>query len=266
MMNLRESRGQMLLVVVLTMIVALTVGLSIASRTITDLRISRQNEESQRAFQAAEAGIERALQSAEEVSDVPFANNSEYSTIISNPSGTNFLLNAGELVDQNTGIDLWLSDYPDYSNPRDTNLTVYWSRTGSQTECDADSGDSTIAALEVVILSGSLSNPVVTKYVSDGCALRTSGATSAAGGTMPITNMEFNSALVINGIVDGLVARVIPLYNSTVVGVVSSADLPEQGTVVESTGISGQTVRRVQYFASHPQIPLEIFPYSLVAQ
>ena len=55
----------MLLVVVLTMIVALTVGLSLASRTITNMKISKQNEESQRAFQAAEAGIELAKESTQ---------------------------------------------------------------------------------------------------------------------------------------------------------------------------------------------------------
>ena len=61
-MKLKNSQnGQILLIVVLSMVVALSVSLSIASRTISNLRISKQSEESQRAFQAAEAGLERAV-------------------------------------------------------------------------------------------------------------------------------------------------------------------------------------------------------------
>jgi hypothetical protein len=33
-----------------------------------------------------------------------------------------------------------------------------------------------------------------------------------------------------------------------------------------STGTSGDTVRKVVYFQSYPQLPLEIFPYSLLSQ
>ena len=71
-----SRQGQMLLVVVLTMIVALTVGLSVVSRTITNLRISRQSEESQRAFQAAEAGIEKTIESGSP-SSIDLTNNAK---------------------------------------------------------------------------------------------------------------------------------------------------------------------------------------------
>lgn len=57
----RSQNGQALIILLLVMVVGLTVGLSIATRTITDLRISTQTEESQKAFSAAEAGIEDAL-------------------------------------------------------------------------------------------------------------------------------------------------------------------------------------------------------------
>jgi len=55
------KRGQIGIVVLLLTVVLLTIGLSIASRSITDVRLSRQEEESSRAFNAAEAGIEEAL-------------------------------------------------------------------------------------------------------------------------------------------------------------------------------------------------------------
>lgn len=58
---LRQSSGQAGIVILLLTIVLLTVGLSIASRSVTDVRLSRQEEETSRAFDAAEAGIEDAL-------------------------------------------------------------------------------------------------------------------------------------------------------------------------------------------------------------
>jgi len=53
--------GQVGLVVLLIMVVLLTVGLSVVSRSIGDVRLSRQEEEASRVFDAAEAGIEQGL-------------------------------------------------------------------------------------------------------------------------------------------------------------------------------------------------------------
>jgi len=55
------QQGQIVLILVLLSVVGLTIGLSLIGRTITDIRISHQVEESSRAFSAAEAGIETAL-------------------------------------------------------------------------------------------------------------------------------------------------------------------------------------------------------------
>lgn len=53
--------GQAGLIVLLLTVVLLTVGLSVATRSTTDLKVSRQEEESNRVFNAAEAGIDDAL-------------------------------------------------------------------------------------------------------------------------------------------------------------------------------------------------------------
>ncbi len=60
----QDQAGQVVLILVLVTIVGLTVGLSLISRTVTDIRISSQIEQSSRAFSAAEAGIESALKGA----------------------------------------------------------------------------------------------------------------------------------------------------------------------------------------------------------
>lgn len=57
----RNNAGQALLIILLIMAVALTIGLSVVSRSITDIRISQEQEESARAFSAAEASLESLL-------------------------------------------------------------------------------------------------------------------------------------------------------------------------------------------------------------
>ncbi|MFH0863897.1 MAG: PilX N-terminal domain-containing pilus assembly protein, partial [Candidatus Gottesmanbacteria bacterium] len=59
--NIGKQNGQILLIVLLVMVVGLTMGLSLATRSATDVKISSQLEHSSRAFAAAEAGIEAAL-------------------------------------------------------------------------------------------------------------------------------------------------------------------------------------------------------------
>lgn len=58
---MKKDLGQIALGILLIMLVLLTVGLAVVSRSVTDIRISKETEESARAFSVAEAGIEEAL-------------------------------------------------------------------------------------------------------------------------------------------------------------------------------------------------------------
>src|SRR4051812_32744238 len=60
-MSKSSSSGQILVLVLLVVLVGLTVGLSIASRTLSTLKSSGDLDQSNRAFSAAEAGVEKAL-------------------------------------------------------------------------------------------------------------------------------------------------------------------------------------------------------------
>jgi Tfp pilus assembly protein PilX len=258
----REA-GQMLLVVVLTTIVALTVGLSLVSRTITNLRVSKQNEESQRALQAAEAGISSALNRATSGTfSETLPNNASFTTTLSEASGNILLLNNGDSIVQDKGFDVWLSSYPDFSSPFTGTLNFYWTTT-NQNQCAKKSGDATIPALEILILSGDKNNPSFSRRVFDPCG-RTPGSSSISnGGTLQGVPLSFSTGPI--SVSQGLITRVIPVYNSTIVGVVASSNLPSQGKVIESVGTSGETVRKVVYFQSYPQTPTEFF-YSILSQ
>ena len=56
-----SQKGQVLLLVVLASVIALTVGLAAISRSITSTRISTEESNSQKALSAAEAGIEEQI-------------------------------------------------------------------------------------------------------------------------------------------------------------------------------------------------------------
>jgi hypothetical protein len=269
----------MLLVVVLTMIVALTIGLSIASRTVTNLKISRQNEESERAFQAAEAGISQVLETGTEINFPNLSNEATYSTNVvrpgESPGPDSFMLNGGELVDQASGIDVWLAKYPDFTQESMSGtIRIFWG-TDNHTTCDSGQPGNTVKpALEVAILSGNKLDPTLTKYIYDGCLLEGINRVGGTGAKTPQaynqippgSSIKFNYRAQID-LTSGLIMKVIPIYNSTKIFILgTNTSFPEQGTVVESTGTSGETTRKILYYSSHPQIPIEMFPYSLLTQ
>lgn len=275
----KRQHGQILLIVVLTMVVALTIGLSVASRTISELRLSKQNEESQRAFQAAEAGIERTLENQGSIATaVDLANQSSYTTSFATASGTTILLNNGLPVDQSIGADVWLSSYPDYSNPigggAPYTVNIYWG-TSDQSSCGKGGGAATYPGLEIAVLEGGVSNnvlnPTFTKaiYEYSSCNGRIGGTvTKGTSGTYTVQNQVFTNRVTLSpSITNGYIMKIMPIFNSGVIAVESSSPaFPAQGAVIESTGTSGQTVRKVVYYRSFPQMPLEVFPYTILSQ
>lgn len=70
-MKSATRRGQILILVLLIVVVALAVGLSVAARNITNLRTSTQTEQSQRAFSAAEGGVEDILSRLSSIATSP---------------------------------------------------------------------------------------------------------------------------------------------------------------------------------------------------
>lgn len=68
-----SQSGQIAVIILLLMVVMLTIGLSLASRTTEELFLSNQGSESTRVFNAAESGIEEALSTniEEEVGNTP---------------------------------------------------------------------------------------------------------------------------------------------------------------------------------------------------
>lgn len=256
-----SEKGQALLIVILVMVVSLTIGLSVASRSIVNLRTSTEEENSQRAFSAAEAGVEKAITTGTGITAAQdLGNNATIKEVdIGEVSGTEFVLNGGNNVEKDNGIDLGLSqDYPGYERPQGiSSFYVHW---GSQSD-SCTTSPPTAAAIELIVLSGTLRFPQSARYAFDPCS-RGNNFSSPDSGSYIISGKTFKYRFG-GSISNGLIARIVPLYTNTPIGIRSTTSLPSQGKVIQSTGASGGTERKITYFKGYPQLPVEFFQYIL---
>lgn len=298
---MRTQRGQILLVVILVVIIASTIGLSLVSRSITGIRTSSEEEEAQKALAAAEAGLERAIQ-ANSVASVSGSldNGSSYSAEYAEVKSSGFLLNGGSetrdsdnqilsvtpnIITQNEGTDIWFvgrnaQGNPDYSQQViANNFNLYWGLV-SDDPCD-------IAAIQVIVITRDPFSLEVKsyRYAYDGCSVRSqeNGFTQVSSGSYNIINKDnellpvaFKHSTPYNQLVraNTVLIRVVPLYKNTIVGVYACntartvcADLPSQGYIVTSTGrsaeTSGRASRKITVFRGYPQTYLPFVSYGL---
>ncbi|MEK9208075.1 MAG: hypothetical protein AAB922_06315 [Patescibacteria group bacterium] len=265
--------GQILLVVVLAAVISLTVGLSVASRVVTNTKVATDEADSQKALSAAEAGIDQLVKDKTKTnSSISFGNNS---SVIANNialSSAQLPVNGGNVIAQDDGADIWLSTYPNYTNQWTGNLKIYWTD-NSTTDCTKN------AALEIVLIAGAVANPDMDRYVYDSCGTRrtsnhfTNPTTVNPAKTIlgkKYTHSVFIPVFAPNS-TPGIIARVIPLYANTSVAIegyipnstVTTKILPAQGSIIDSTGIAGNATRKVRVFQGYPKLPAEYFPYSL---
>ena len=267
--NKHSQKGQVLLLVVLVSVIALTVGLAAISRSITSTRISSEESNSQKALSAAEAGVEEQINKALAgfAGDTPLSkdlnNNTSFLSEAVAVNGVEFPLSNGEKIQQDDGADIWLSEYPDFdpATRTSTSLTIYWNAP-STSSCSNNH-----PAIEVAVIYGDAANPSMSRYAFDSCSNRGNNFTAKGSGTYSINfggnTFSFNRSSGPIVITNGFIARVIPLYASTEIGVESSVALPDQGYVIESTGESGETVRKLRVYQGFPKLPIEFFPYNL---
>lgn len=266
----QSEGGQVLILVVMVMVIALTVGLSTALRSVTNFRISTEEENSQRALSAAEAGVEQALRTNLAITDQNLGNNVTIKqvSIVQSPA-SEFLLSGGTAVAKDAGNTLWLVPHTsdtavDYSTSWNGALSLHW---GSPTDiCTSNPDVNTMAAIEVVVISGSLSSSVSNRYVFDPCLGRRSSnnfASTSPGGTVLGKTFQHSASVTVSA---GLIGKIIPLYANAVIGVSGGlTPIPAQGKRIESTAASGTTTRKIVFFREYPTLPIEFFSYVLFA-
>jgi hypothetical protein len=302
---LRDSdSGQALLIVLLTMTVVLTVVLSVVSKTVTDISVTTYEEDAQRAFDAAEAGIERVLLSGTSQSE-PLGE-AEFTANISSPLPSSDQVVYPSDVLAGESATFWFVSHDDSGDLvcvddclRANSFNVCWGKPGPV--------DQYTPAIEIslyydtslgAISSGDYSGVKIARFAYDPVASRTTNnnfyvTSSGCSGGLAGHNLAFSTGTIqLNN--DTLpnfdlscppidvgcliMAKVRFLYNHNPatdesyphpVGIEvnpqGGTHLPAQGTQIDSVGTSGDTTRKVNVFQGYPEPPF-VFESALFGQ
>ncbi len=285
-----KEKGQAILILILVMTVALSIGLSMIQRSLVDVSTASKVEQSSRAFSAAEAGIEKALQPGSSCGNncVSFDNSSKADVsgvdlipVVPTSGIRQAVLEYPPLAKEDV-VQVWLADYASSnSNPppiryAQNTLDVYW---GNNSGTDK-------AALELTLVyyGTDPQDPVVSernvqKYRSHKWYLDYTGLVrtpdnkfdnaSTCNGSSTYTckkvlNFSANEAAGL------MLLRARLLYNSTsqpiavqAVGTCGIAcSLPAQAKWITATGKSGETQRKVRVFQLKNVVP-PFFDYAI---
>ncbi|MFH0749858.1 MAG: hypothetical protein V1917_03015 [Candidatus Gottesmanbacteria bacterium] len=264
-------RGQVLLITVLVLSIAVTIALSLIGRSVADISMSRNLEESARAFSAAEAGLEAALQGTltdAQEGFVPYADRVSYqssSTIIGGTTGAYTLPSTspglvGSVWLVGHTIDNAIDEAQYYTG---TSLDICWTPPGA---------GQPIPAIEVVLYYKSGGLYLVERGAYDPDITRRSenafsSVSEINGSCGTVTNVYKQSIVLPGGI--PLLVRIRPFYGSTTVTVAPVGTdilLPRQGVEITSTGkTDGGVTRKIVVKRQYPW-PASIFDYSVYSQ
>lgn len=281
--NFKES-GQALLIVVLALAVVLTIVLSVLARSVTDIKVSTSSEEALRAFSAAEAGIETALNTlivGQSTGD--FEGASFNASVTEVGEGALSFTNPSFLFSGETSL-FWFVAHDasgnlicDLSNNCFTGdqIKICWGKEGTS----ASSAET--PALEISLIyaesPGDYSSLRVAREALDPNASRRSlnnfsqpdsgsctigSETFAFQKTLDLATLGVPSASYSNS--DGLQFGVVRmLYNEITshttgisVDFPGNGILPSQGVAVESSGTSGESNRKINVFQGYGEPPL----------
>lgn len=269
------------------MVVALTIGLSIVSKSITNVKTTTEEANSAQALAAAEAGVAQAIQTNSGIaSPSSYSNNASFTSTLTQLSGqTITVLNGGTVVPQDEGADLWLVPHktdgtPDFTTPwAGSSMNIYWGDPDPSISCPNQ------AALEILIIKAPATSPTSARYAVDPCSARVSP--SGNNFSSPTETRSSASAFSIGGksflyrysisssnvppfsANSGLIARIVPLYTNAIISVADAstpaAPFPSQGVNITATGKANDTTiqRKLNVFQGFSYMPIEYVTYGI---
>jgi len=275
---MKDETGQTLAVITLIVLTVLTVAMAVSTRTISGLRQNTKQEESLRAYSAAEAGAEEALRKlqtgvTDPGSGVLSETDSQYSyTIESMGGGTSRQYMFRAEKDQAYQINL-------NGIGSGTSINIYWWRATSSVPEEIDSGvdclalTSSYAALEYTYLAESPANNYLIReknvYDSPQCLSRGNNFSTANvvnynmnGIGTDIFTYSINPIILQNDV--SRILRITTRYNAAWVLVETpvGTDLPSQGYIIKAKGISGESERNIEVSRSVASLP-SIFDFAI---
>lgn len=291
---MKNQTGQVLLALILIMTVALAIGLSIVQKSLVDVSTATKVEESSRAFSAAEGGIEKYIQSGisnvnctSDTCKVQFSENSSQANV----EGGNLIPRLPAVNTRQEALEypplakeeiaqVWLADFNSSTNPpaqfyKQNSLEIYWGDPSLSTDK---------AALELTLVyygtdSTDLVDPSTTKYRSKKFYLdqmlrnpsNNFDISANCNGDHSVGSNTYQCSKTLN-LPSGslMLIRARLLYNTTsqpfavwALGTCGQdCSIPPQARILVSTGISGETQRRVQVFQIQKVVP-SYFDYAI---
>lgn len=266
--NKANEKGQAVLIVLLSLSIVLIIVLYIMSRSITDISLSSKDENSMRAFSAAEAGIERALvigsSGAGSFGDANFT--ADVSDI---GSGENQVVYPIGLKSGETAI-FWFNRVGDPTNFTGNQVKVCWGAAGTSAAITE-----TPAIEFTVYYKTTLGEYRVARTSLDVNTARalTNNFSAASNASCTIAGETFQFQSSVSFLAAGLnipnyatpdvlqYATVKILYNTATthkIGLDVSATasfLPSQGSKIDSQGSFDNANRRIEVYQLNPEVP-----------
>ncbi len=282
-----RQKGQALLLILLVMSLALTLVLSSVSRSVTDVEISKYEDDAIRAFDAAQAGIEKIMVGGTTSgTKVDLGNQASYIPVVASGSASSnyvkypLMLSSGESAvfffvnhNLNANGDLEIScGGGGCSTP--TQIRLCWGMPGTPSDSDV-----TPALYVQYYYNFDEVNPDKWQNMSNLADIRTETFTADTNATRRTTLNNFSAPDTSGGVPCNiepsafsthydsfpvgkrlLFMKVTMLYNDTPqpLGIRSASPLPSQGNEVASTGQSGDVYRKLMLYQGYPEIPFEL--------
>lgn len=253
-----RQRGQVGLLILIVMGILVSLVLSVASRSLSDLVLSRQEKEQSEAFSVAEQGIDTALNVIRE--DPSAGENSSYTGTISAGSFV-----TGEFsIDAYGGLDLFVREGEvaeiDLTGS-DNKIDIYWTVKGDLQEdvaCNGEGSGNAPAALEVMHIISS-NDPVVREYYNaSNCDL---SATNKFSSSSEPTGTYRSTVRIQKNITGATKLRVRPFYNGATIAV-SAVDLTSQLYLISSSASGGDSQKDIEVKRTHDSAA-SIFDFAL---
>lgn len=254
---MKKRRGQVLVLVLLVVVVALAVGLSVASRNLTNLRTTTQTEQSQRAFNAAEGGIESVLPdlaAAAVAGSQPIqVGNLEANVTVNKETEYSWTIPEGEVGQ----VKL------DGAIGSPTQIQIEWAPKGSTEEDNA-------ASIELTKVSQSGGSYGQDRWAYAGGSAASSGNETGFDPLVISCSAEYTKCVRIPfNTSNDLILRIRPFWNQATVKVMADVggSLPEQQYTITSSATSelGLTRKIEVVKIVLPQLPA-VFDYVLYSE
>lgn len=266
-----RHQGQILLITLLVLTVATTIALSLIGRATIDLSLSNQLEESTRAFDAAEAGIEQALKTGLGTSQpTVLTSGVTYDVSVNTIGGAAGIYQVAHKTLQNSTETLWLAEHDANGALIQNSLADRYTANTLELCWSKETSPNPPAALEISVLyyeSVTASYMVGRLTVDPNALTRINGfdaariTTTGCGLGYYGTTLDFWNDFGITANADALLAlRVKPYYADTTIAVNGgTALIPKQGNLIESVGKTGSGISRKVVVYQQYKTPLSVF-------